>query len=97
MTAFTQEYLPLISDYSRVLSTQKDSLMSIYHSYRLLLDTCSVANQVQACDVDLSCVACVCYPTCVRQNHVQQCVHMPVFEVLHVLNVQAHACTCTCV
>ena len=32
MTAFTQEYLPLISDYSRVLSVRQDSLMSIYHS-----------------------------------------------------------------
>ena len=32
MTAFTQEYLSLISDYSQVLSARKDSLMSIYHS-----------------------------------------------------------------
>ena len=32
MTAFTQEYLSLISDYLRVLSTRKDLLMSIYHS-----------------------------------------------------------------
>ena len=32
MTAFTHEYLPLVSDYSRVLSTRQDSLTSIYHS-----------------------------------------------------------------
>ena len=32
MTAFTQEYLPLISDYLQVLNAQKDSLTSIYHS-----------------------------------------------------------------
>ena len=55
----------------------------------------NVANQVQARDMHLLCVACVCYPTRARQNRVQQCVHMPVFEVLHALNVQAHACTCT--
>ena len=41
------------------------------------------------------CCMCVCYPTCVRQNCVQQCMHMPIFEVLHVLNVQAHVCTGT--
>ena len=32
MSAFTHKYLPLVSDYSRLLSTQQDSLMSIYHS-----------------------------------------------------------------
>ena len=32
MTGFAHEYLPLVSDYSRVLSTQQDSLTSIYHS-----------------------------------------------------------------
>ena len=55
---------------------------------------CSMANQVRACDVHLSCVVCVCYLLCSRQNRVQQCMHTAVFEVLHVLNVQAHACTC---
>ena len=32
MTGFTHVYLPLVSDYLRVLSTQQDSLASIYHS-----------------------------------------------------------------
>ena len=31
MTGFTHEYLPIVIDYSQVLSTQQDSLMSIYH------------------------------------------------------------------
>ena len=43
----------------------------------------------------ISCVVCVCFPMCARQNCLQQCVHTPVFKVLHALNVQAHACTCT--
>ena len=57
-----------------------------------LLNYCSVANQVRACDVHHSCVMCVCFLACAHQNHVQQCMHTPVFEVLHTLNVQAHAC-----
>ena len=43
--------------------------------------------------VHLSCVVCVCFPACAHQN-VQQCVHKPVFAVLHSLNMQAHTCTC---
>ena len=39
----------------------------------------SVANQVLVQDVRLSCVMCVCYPVCARQNRVQQCVHTLVF------------------
>ena len=55
---------------------------------------CGQANQVRAHDVHLSCVACVCYPTCAHQNCVQKYVHTSVFEVLRGLNMQAHACTC---
>ena len=51
-----------------------------------------MANQVQAHDVHLSCVACVCYLACAQQNRMQQCMYMLVFEILHVLNVQAHVC-----
>ena len=47
---------------------------------------------MQARDVHFSCVACVHWPACTRQNCVQQCVHTAVFVVLHALNVQAHAC-----
>ena len=32
MTDFTHMYLPLVSDYSQVLSARQDSLASIYHS-----------------------------------------------------------------
>ena len=32
MTGYTHEYLPLVSDYLRVLSAQQDSLASIYRS-----------------------------------------------------------------
>ena len=42
MTAFTQEYLSLISDYSRVLSARKDSL----HKYVPLV---GYYSQVQNC------------------------------------------------
>ena len=42
MTTFTQEYLSLNSDYSQVLSAQKDLLMSIYHSLHYY-------SQVQNC------------------------------------------------
>ena len=31
ITGFIHEYLPLISDYSQVLSTRQNSLVSIYH------------------------------------------------------------------
>ena len=58
---------------------------------------CGKLNIVQVSDMHLSCITCVCYPVCACQNRVLQCVHMSVFEVLHELNVQAHACTCTCV
>ena len=58
---------------------------------------CSVANQVQGRDVHLSCVMCVCYPACTRQNHMQQYMDMTIFKVLQVFDVQAHACACTCV
>ena len=51
-----------------------------------------MVNQVPARDVHLSCVACACYASCICQNRVQQCVYTPVIEVLHALNVQAHAC-----
>ena len=32
VTGFTHVHLPLVNDYSPVLSTQQDSLVSIYHS-----------------------------------------------------------------
>ena len=56
---------------------------------------CSVTNQALARDVHLLCVACINYPTCARQHHVQQCMHKPVFEVLHAVNLQAHMCAST--
>ena len=54
-------------------------------------------NIVRVSDMHLSCITCVCYPACAYQNRVLQCMYMSVFEVLHELNVQAHACTCMCV
>ena len=59
--------------------------------------TCSVASQVWSHDMHLLCVGCVNWPACACQNCVQWCVHTPVFEVLHALNVQAHMCAYTCV
>ena len=58
---------------------------------------CSVANQVQACDVHLSCVTCIRYSTCIHQNCMQQCAHRPVFLsfacVKHAsTRVYLHAC-----
>ena len=32
MTGFTHTHLPLVSDYSQILSARQDSLASIYHS-----------------------------------------------------------------
>ena len=43
----------------------------------------------------LLCVAYIHYLTFTRQNLVQQCMHTPVFEVSHALNLQAHVCICT--
>ena len=35
----------------------------------------SVANQVLARDMHLSCVACVCYPACAPKPHATVCAH----------------------
>ena len=83
----------LITTYKEANQLQSSCLLLLCLS---LHHTCSVANQVQARDIrtSLMCRVCVCHLKCTRQNCVQQCMHMPVFEILHTLNVQAHACTC---
>ena len=48
MTAFTHEYLPLVSDYSRVLSTQQDSLASIYYSSAITCEYKSAQQELLA-------------------------------------------------
>ena len=85
----------LITTYKEANQLQSSCISLPTATVPVLTPHCSVANQVRAHDVYLLCVTCVCYPTCACQNRMQQCVHMPVFEVLHALNMQAHACTCT--
>ena len=80
----------LITTYKEANQLQSNCISLLHHM-------CSVANRVQARDVHLSCVAYVCYPAYACQNRVQHCTHTPVFEVLNMLNMQAHVCTCTCV
>ena len=58
---------------------------------------CSVANKEWAHDVDLLCIACIHWYECAHQNRMQQCMCMLDFEVLHMVNMQARACTHTCV
>ena len=51
-----------------------------------------MANQVRARDMHFSCVLSHMH---VPKLSATVLAYMPVFEVLHALNVQAHACTCT--
>ena len=60
----------------------------LYVSTVLVHHMCSVANQVQACDMYHLCVTCVHWQLCARKNCVQQCVCLPIFKVLHTVNVQ---------
>ena len=83
----------LIATYKEANQLQ-NSCISLPTATVPIVTPCSVENQVRACDVHLSCVACICYPACACQNPVQHYVHRPVYEVLHVLKVQAHECTC---
>ena len=43
----------------------------------------------------ISRVSCVFTGTSAHQNCMQQCMYMPDFEILLVVNVQAHTCTQT--
>ena len=40
------------------------------------------------------CIACVHWPACTHQNCMEQCMQSSVFEVLHLLNVQAQVRMC---
>ena len=56
---------------------------------------CSVANQVRTHDVNHWCVMYVHWQSCTCHNCIQQCMCTPIFQVLHMVNMQTRACTDT--
>ena len=84
MTAFTQEYLPLISDYLRVLSVRKDSLTSIYHSYRLLLASTKLHDRSYSSIFNSSIIAQEqCIPRVARAQHASHLQNFLRHDILH--------------
>ena len=57
MTGFTNVLLPLVSDYSRVLSTLQDSLVGIYHSSVITREYKSARQQLFTSIFNLSAIA----------------------------------------
>ena len=58
MTGFTHMHLPLVSNYSRVLSAQQDSLASIYHSLVITLEYKNAQQELLVSIFNLSAIAC---------------------------------------
>ena len=78
--------------YLKLPSSKTDAFYCLYMSTIPVQCTCSVANQVQACDMHHACITCVHWQSWADVNCIQQCMCTP---ILHAVNVQTHEFTGT--
>ena len=87
--------VPLRMVFTETITYEKtDKVHFIAHSYSYCTCTpmCSVVNQVYACNMHLSCAACIQWNECAHQYLCATvCVCMPDNKVLHTVNVQPHS------